>query len=99
MPTIKPPYKFKSPYRANDTLGKQGAGYRFRIIDFSKNPAEITELTNSEKNYYKNCTRDLSRRDLYSEATELLEIYVDKKFKAKLEKSLIEYAVTGKAII
>ena len=91
MHTVKPPYKFRSPYWTNDELGKQGIKYRFEIIDSRKDTAEIVA-------YYKNCIGDVSNTDLYK-AENSLEMLIDKKFESKLKESFESMLITGRSEI
>ena len=61
MNRVKPPYKFRSPYWTNDELGKQGIKYCFGFLNFGSvgRKGGFEEIDNSEKSYYKNCTRNL----------------------------------------
>lgn len=93
MNRVKPPYRFKSPYRKIDPAGKQGQKYRFGLLSFGPNGG-FKEVSNSESNYYKACTLDIE-----SIVTELLKILVNEKVKARFKESFIEYAVLGRTII
>ena len=75
MNTTKPPYKFNNPYWTNDKLGKQGIRYRAGFLNFGSvgRKGGFEEVCSSEKTYYKNCTRDLSRKDLNTLRRELRE--------------------------
>lgn len=91
MNTVKPPFKFKSPYWTNDELSKQGIRCRFEITEFPKDIASIVA-------YYKNCIRDVSNPDLYK-AENLLEMLIDKKFESKLKESSESMLITGRSEI
>ena len=71
MNRVKPPYKFKSPYWTHDPAEK-----RFRILTFGPNGV-FKEIGNSESNYYKACTLDLS-------------IYKTTKMKEKIKQLRVE---------